>query len=101
MDIEILTDPLSNQVHLPLKFNKLLIDANYFEKDLSTVILKPAMIIIPETKNLYHLRSIDWEITILLRSEWRERFWLVAECICNPASDLTAALIAKGNFVSF
>lgn len=100
--IKILVDPLNNQVRLSLDLNNVFVDNGYLDEDLSTVILKPAMIILTENKkHLYHLRSVDWEITILLRSEWKERFWLVTDCFWNPGSDFIGGLIAKGSFVSF
>lgn len=96
-------DPLGNKVHIPSQFDEVLSDTDYIDKDLSTIILKPTIVItLPEPdKQLYHLRSVDLGVTILLKSEWHDKHWTVKEYIFNPATKFVGKLMGMGEFVSF
>ena len=97
MEIRILVDPLGNEVHLPANIELLERDESWIDNDLSMTISKPALIIQPtkHSRELYHLRSVGWNISILIKSERKSNFWLVTECIHNPASNLIIELINK------
>src|SRR5215217_5405563 len=69
IDVNVLIDPQKNEIHLSTRFNEGFRDKDCVDKDLSIVILKPAMIIVllEPTKLLYHLRSVGWGVTVLLK----------------------------------
>jgi hypothetical protein len=102
-ELIILKDPLNNQVRLPKKFEQVLLLHDCIDKDISLTVLKPAMIILPrdEGDSLYHARLVDWEITVLLRSEWEKGFWLVTECFWDVDSQYLKEIISKGDCVTF
>jgi hypothetical protein len=102
-DLIVLKDPLNNQVRLPKKFEQVLLLHDCIDKDLSLTVLKPAMMILPrdEADSLYHARLVDWEVTVLLRSEWQKGFWLVTECIWDVDAEYLKDIMSKGDCVSF
>jgi hypothetical protein len=102
-NIKVLIDPLKNEVHLPVEFENVLVSKGALDKDLSVVILKPAVIIKPGDSQpyLYHARLVGWEITLLLRSEWQNHFWLVSECLWDADSNLLKQLIVNNHWVTF
>ena len=102
-NIKVLIDPLKNEVHLPDKFEHVLVSKDTLDKDLSIVILKPAVIIRPSDAQpyLYHVRLVGWEVTLLLRSEWQNDFWLVSECLWDADANLVKQLIANSDWVTF
>ena len=101
--LTVLKDPLNNQVRLPKKFEQVLLLHNSIDKDLSLTILKPAMIILPrdEADSLYHTRLVDWEITVLLKSEWQKGYWLVTECQWDVDRNDLMDIMSKGECVTF
>ena len=105
MDKEIkpIKDPLRNKVQIPSKFGDILRDTDYLDKEVSTIILKPTMIITLSSpvKLLYHLRAVDLGVTLLLKSEWQEDYWIVTELIFNPPTKFIGELMGQGEFVSF
>lgn len=100
---KVLLDPLKNEVHLPDSFDSVLLLEGCIDKDISLIISKPAIIIRPGDSQpyLYHARLVGWEITILLRSEWQNGFWLVTECYLDADTKLVKELIARGDWVTF
>ena len=101
--LTVLKDPLNNQVRLPKKFEQVLLLHNSIDKDLSLTIIKPAMIILPrdEADSLYHTRLVDWETTVLLKSEWQKGFWLVTECLWDVDPNDLIDIMSKGDCVTF
>jgi hypothetical protein len=102
-DIKVLKDPLNNEVHLPLKFQQVLLLDECIDKDISLVIMKPAIIVLPNESEgfLYHARLVGWEKTVLMKSEPQKDFWLVTECIWSVDPNLMKDLMFKNQFVTF
>ena len=98
----ILIDPLQNEVHLTDCLKEMLTGQGYKNADLGEVIRKPAMAF-KTTKPeyvLYHLRSIEWGLTVLLKSEWKNNYWLATDLFCNPETSLISKLLAESR-ISF
>ena len=102
-DLIVLKDPLNNEVRVPKKFEDVLLGHDCIDKDLSLAVMKPAMIILPldEGDSLYHVRLVDWGITILLKSKWDKGFWLVTECLWDVDSNYMKEIITNGDDVTF
>jgi hypothetical protein len=103
-NIQVLIDPLNNEIHLPLSFNQeILLHEQFVDKDLSIVILKPALIIVPRqpAQYLFHVRLAYSEVMILLKSEKRNGFWLISECIWDADAKVIKKLMAEGGCVTF
>jgi hypothetical protein len=102
-DFITLKDPLNNEVRLPKKFENELLSHDYIDKDLSLTIIKPAIIILPkiEEDSLYYARLVDWEITVLLKSEWQQGFWIVTECFWDVDSKFLKDIMSNGDCITF
>jgi hypothetical protein len=102
LNATILIDPVQHEVHLPDRFREMLSDQGFLDSDLDEVIRKPAMAfkMAGPIPSLYHLRAIDWDLTVLLQSEWKGNYWLVSDCILNPDTMFTSSLLANSR-VSF
>lgn len=99
MERTILKDPLGNRVRFePASFLPgPKGTAHLRAKDLEAAITHPAMIIGLEAESVrYYYRSIDWNLTLLVRVALEEEVWVTVSGQWNPASQELTELIKKG-----
>lgn len=99
MERIILKDPLGNRV----RFEPASIlpgpkgSAHLRPKDLEAAITHPAMIIALEEESArYYYRSVDWNLTLLVRVTLENEIWFTESGNWNPSSPELTGLIKRG-----
>ncbi len=99
MERTILKDPLGNRVSFELSscFPGPKGSGHLRPSDLEAAITHPAMIIAVEQEAArYYYRSMDWNLTLLVRVRLQDEVWTSETGSWNPSSAELTSLVKKG-----
>lgn len=98
----LIVDPRGRVIHLP---STLCLDlavkgpSAYLDAP-QTTIQEPACMIELSDQELFYFRSVDWNLTLLIRVVFREGIWVATACMENPEPGFIQEQLKEGTFIA-